>query len=631
MRQFLVFFAFFHAVALVNAQTPVYLMFDWSCFDQLEYRSNSNSEKVTVFNYHPTANDQYLLTAGEGVISSVNVPSGTITCSDFRLNDLLVDAVNRHTRQVYVVQQTTAGNYMLTPVVTAVHVARTGSIYKFYMTDCSFAADTNALNYNQNLIFSGDASVYFTGFKLCDCRLQYAFEREPGRANAKRADWEFIPGIGLISDRSGTTNAEKQNNEINLVRINGQLLDDYLSTRCQRRAPMRTTLSKWAGAPLTEPVRETYPTGTIPADLTPDDRNAATPAPATYSTTGTRQPQPVYVTQATNCTETFTYGYHVVQRGETMGTIARAYNTDVKSLCIANGITNPNRVTTCSKLRIPEVRNGVTTPGPVAQRQFTWGDINVPNTYSYNNAPAPATYNTTPATYNTTPTYNNNDGISNLPAGQVVSYSGTNYYHIVQPGEYLYGIARSHGLTEAQIRKYNGYAALGVITLYPGDQLWLVDPNEAYRNGQSLPRQPQQYNNGTTQQPQQYNTRTAPSSGPLFIESPTDGNYIRDDRNNNNNNNNQQFSPRGNYYDESPQVNPLTPQQYNNASYYNTGRDNRGAPSHFNEHIVKYGETIGSIAQSYGLSVRDLIRYNEKTEKEALIPGQKVLIPRWTY
>jgi LysM repeat protein len=605
MKQFIAIFLLSFLQAATFAQTPVYLMFDWSCIDQLDYRSNNGGEKVTVFNYYPTANDQYLLTAGEGIISSVNIPAGTIKCSDFRLNDLLVDVVNRHTRQVYIVQQTTAGTYMLTPIISAVHIARAGSVYKFYMTDCSFAADTNSLSYNQNLIFSGDASVYFTGYKLCDCRLQYSFEREPGRTNAKRADWDFIPGIGIVSDRSGTTNAEKESRGLTLVRINNQLLDDYLATRCQRRPPLRTTLSKWAGNPLPEPTRETYPVGTIPSDLTPDPRSTGGAAPVTYSNvSGSKQVQPVYVTQPTNCSESFVYGYHIVQRGETMNTIARAYNTDIKSLCMANGITNPNRVAICSKLRIPEVRNGITTPGPVAQRQFNWGDITVP-------APAPTTYNTNYDYYNDN--YANNS-VPNTPAGQAATSASTQYYHIVQPGEYLYGIAKLHGLTETQIRRYNGYTSIGAITLYPGDQLWLVDPNEAYRSGQSLPQQPRQYNNT--------NRNPAPS-GPVFIESPVDGNYIREEQEN------QQFAPRGDYYNNAAQV-PPTPQQYNN-NQYQDNRTNKNAPTHFNEHIVKYGETIGSIAQSYGLSVRDLIKYNEKTEKEALIPGQKVLIPRWSY
>jgi|GEM_PF-988859 len=589
----------------VFAQTPVYLLFDWNCADQLEYRTNTGG-KLVVFNYHPTPNDQYLLTAGEGIITSVNLPTGTINCSEFRLNDMLVDAVNRHTRSVYIVQQTQSG-FMLTPITIATHVARTGSIYKFYTTDYSFAVDTNNLNYSQNLIFTGDASVYFTGYKICDCRLQYSFEREAGRANLKRSNFEIIPGIGFITERTGLTNAEKENNQISLVRINNQLLDDYLATRCQRRPPLRTTMSRWAGNPLPEPTRETYPAATVPADLTPVMRNGGShpAAPVTYNT------NPTAVIQPTNCNESFTYGYHIVQRGETAAAIARGYGMDTKTLCVVNQITNPNKINVCQKLRIPDVKSGVVTAGTTAQRQFNWGDLAVPVTYNNNN-----NNRTAPATYNTPSPQNN---LNNIPAGQIINYSGTNTYHIVQPGEYLYSIARSHGINEAQIRKYNGFPAIGVITLYPGDQLWLVDPNEAYRNGQQLPPsgdRPQQYNN--TPAP----GTKSPGTGSTFIESPVDGVYIRNENENYDENN--RYTPK-NTDNTLPYVAPL-PQQYGPSNTANTGP----VPSHFNEHIVKYGETIGSIAQAYGMSVNQLISFNDKTEKEALIPGQKVLIPRYS-
>jgi LysM repeat protein len=599
---------FFAVLTQTLAQAPVYLMFDWTCTDQLEYRTNAGG-KLLVFNYHPIATEQYLLTAGEGVITSATEPSGTINCRDFRLDEMLVDVVNRHTRLVYVVQQTQTG-YMLTPIVSAMQVSRSGSIYKIYTTDCSFAADTNNLNYNQNLVLSGDANIYFTGYKICDCRLQYSFEREPGRANKRRSDIELIPGIGIITDRSGNTNAEKDNNQISLVKVNNQLLDDYLATRCQRRPPLRTTMSRWAGNPLPEPTRETYPAAspTIPADLTPVGVGGPAPAPVEHST-GNRNPTPTYVTVPTNCTEPFTYGYHVVQRGETAGAIARAYNLDVKTLCVANQVTNPNKISVCQKLRIPETKGGTVTAGPTAQRQFNWGDVNTPNQYFYTNNPPPSA-----VTYSTTPQSN---PYNNIPPGQTIGYSGTGYYHIVQPGEYLYGIARSHGLNEAQIRKYNGFAPLGTITLFPGDQLWLVDPNEAYRNGQTLPP------SGGTERPQQYNN-TTPRPTNSFIEEPTDGVYYREP---NGGGGDQQFTPR-NVNGEAPYIEPLQPQQYgyNNV---NRGGTNNATPSHFNEHIVKYGETIGSIAQTYGLSVNQLTSFNEKTEKEALIPGQKVLIPRY--
>ncbi|QHI70901.1 LysM peptidoglycan-binding domain-containing protein [Tichowtungia aerotolerans] len=48
-------------------------------------------------------------------------------------------------------------------------------------------------------------------------------------------------------------------------------------------------------------------------------------------------------------------GYeHVVQRGETLSAIAKAYNVTAKAIIEANKIKNPNRLSVGQKLFIPE-------------------------------------------------------------------------------------------------------------------------------------------------------------------------------------------------------------------------------------------------------------------------------------
>jgi len=44
-------------------------------------------------------------------------------------------------------------------------------------------------------------------------------------------------------------------------------------------------------------------------------------------------------------------------------------------------------------------------------------------------------------------------------------------------------------------------------------------------------------------------------------------------------------------------------------------------------HIVHRGESLGMIAQRYGVSVRDLIRYNHLGNPDILVAGQRILIP----
>lgn len=62
-------------------------------------------------------------------------------------------------------------------------------------------------------------------------------------------------------------------------------------------------------------------------------------------------------------------GYHVVQRGETLYCIARAYGVDPWAIAAQNGIVNVNRIYPGLVLAIPAVY--ATLPaGPVCARQF---------------------------------------------------------------------------------------------------------------------------------------------------------------------------------------------------------------------------------------------------------------------
>ena len=174
MRRFFSVLSFLSTLCIgLSAQAPVYLFFDWNCVDYLEYRTASGN-RVNGYNFRPNGDEQYLFMAGTDYITAASLPVGTVSCRDFVLGETIVDAVNRRSRQVYMVQPASNG-YSLVPLVSATQVKRNGTIYKFYTTDCSFAMDTSNLRYHQNLTFAGDTYVYFSGYRLRDCRRQYAF------------------------------------------------------------------------------------------------------------------------------------------------------------------------------------------------------------------------------------------------------------------------------------------------------------------------------------------------------------------------------------------------------------------------------------------------------------------------
>lgn len=64
-------------------------------------------------------------------------------------------------------------------------------------------------------------------------------------------------------------------------------------------------------------------------------------------------------------------GYHVVQPGETLYCIARAYGVDPWAIAAENSIWNVNRIYPGMVLAIPAAY-AVLPPGPVCARQFGW-------------------------------------------------------------------------------------------------------------------------------------------------------------------------------------------------------------------------------------------------------------------
>jgi LysM repeat protein len=591
----------------LKAQTPVYLLFSWDCMDQLEYRATYGGSGVLVYNVHPKLNEQYLLTASSETIKSATMPAGTVACRDFTMNDAFVDAINNGTRPVYMVHQT-SNDYILTRIESATFVGRNGSIYRFYMTEAAFAVDTNNLIYGQNLVLPGtDAFVYFSGHRLNQCRFQYTFHREPGRSNLKKSDLEFLPGIGFVSERSGRNNAELENRQLQLVKFNGNLLDDYLDAGCKGRVP-QSSISRWVGSTTygpsyAEPNKEVYPQKT---DESSGKYNTAPPA-----------------TAAQPCKEPYAAGYHIVQRGESMASIARAYQVEMKELAKVNKITNANKVEVCHKLKLPATAKGAAVynagTGPVAKNQSEyWGDQSMrPIESNYVNPEKPSSA-VPPVTY------------SNVPPA---TYSGGSrkQIHVVQ----LYAIAKKEGVSEARLRELNNLPPLMDVKIYPGQELRLTEDapvkitpespatqgiydtrgNNQQNQNQGLynndPRSgqvPAQYNNNyqqpvqsTWQQPVQDNNPAQSATGRPFLETPIGENY--------------QPGPGMASRDIPPPANAPTLEPARQTTY-------------FREYIVQQGDTIGSISAKYNVARQEIALANGKEMNESLVPGQRILVPQ---
>ena len=571
---------------LTAQQTPLYIMFNSACMDQLEYRYVYAGSTVNAFSLRPTANEQYILTAGSSGISSPTLPKTTVNCREYAFNDQFLNEVNNVSRQVYIVQQLSKG-YILTPVISATQVIRSGTYYLYRAPNYSFAIDTSNLVYESN-IATGSSSwyIYFNGLKIRACYYEYSFKREPTKLNQERSEFDFIPGIGLTSERTGMTAAEAENNHYRLLKINGMALEDYISGKCQTQS-----------APGTAPLSQYTPKvnyGTTP--IREEDKEKASAAINANSPMGPPLPPAL-----ANCPEYPGEGYHIVQPKETLNGIARAYNIPVKSLITWNKIKDPDKINVCQKIWLqkpPANVNAIAYKGNDGPATYSTGDQTVirQDVYWQKNAAAPA------VTYN----YNYAQPQPATAAAQPYTPPAQTLVHTVQKGETLYGIGQRYGLTESEMRRLNSFPAAGEVILKPGMQLFISDCCPANLNAQpATTTQPANYPALGTQPA--YQPWTPPAAAQPQLD-PGSG-----------------VLPE--LYSTPTTTQPVSTTAQPAATAPGTNQPAK-QPAYFQEYIVREGDTINSVAIKFKVSAQELALVNNKEPNETLIAGQRLLIPR---
>jgi len=605
MKGFSLFILITLACSALPAQAPFYLIFNKSCMDQLEYKYTYYGNSMLAYSVRPNATEQFILsTANEG-ITSPNIPKGAVSCRDMNLNQDFIESINSHKRNVYIVNQRPQGDYMLTPIIAATYVVRNGAFYMVRGLNYAFALDTTRLVNETNLATGNSSSyVYFTGMKFRDCLMEYSFRREPAKTNMERSDFEFIPSLGLTSERTGINAADAETNHMRLVKVNGQVLDDYIAISCGGKSSQAgSTISPWTppvdyGKPVAVPIGPpTY------AEMNKEDASMQNKV---YNQVYTQNP----ATGLINCTEAPGEGYHIVQPGDNIKAIARTYGVTEANLVGWNKIKNPNKIEICQKiwLRKPPLGNTMLSKGDATARVQAPVDGSakkVMNQSAYwdnreQQSKSPAQYSTpgqpqnyAPAQYSTTVT----------PSPKAAQTQ----IHRVKSGDYLYKLAKQYGCVEECIRRANNMPLEGDVPLWPGQELIIPECTCTVNKQKGVQQQPVQSSILTTpaqyNTPVQYNTPAYTNPKPAyqntFIERPV--------------NDNQPSAQRYDY------TQPPQPQAVNPA-------DDK-SDTYFTEHIVQQGETVNSIAYKYRVSASELAQVNGINATESLMPGKRLLIP----
>jgi LysM repeat protein len=590
------------AFSAAFAQSPLYILFNTQCTDQLEYKYTYQNLVTSAYSVRVSANERFILSAANEGITSPTLPKGAINCRDLGATPGFMDMINNHTRNVYMVHQRAQGDFLLMPLIAATNVVRNGAFYLITAPNFSFALDTTKLVNETNLATGRSQSyVYFTGMKFRSCLIEYAFRREPATAGQERSDFEFLPALGITSQRSGKNASEAEANHVRLIKVNGIALDDHIDMACDDKPSTAGTKI----SPYTPPVTYSTPANTPTTSYKEPNKedasiqaNAANAArPATYSTNG-----------VVSCPEPFGQGYHIVQPGENLKAIARTYGKKDTDIIRWNNIKNPNRIEVCQKIWLQEppktAPSTAATKGveaPKNAQTLTDSQRKVVNQADLlKNGTAPAQYSTTTQTQ---PQYYNQPQTTTqvTPAPAAAAVQPTT--HKVKSGDYLYKIAKQYGCVEECIRKANNFPPEGDVMLWPGQELIIPEctctmpANTAAKvqktTAPQTQTQPQTVAPQTT--PQQYTTQGTVTPQPQTVAPQTTP----------------QTTPQ-----TQPATNPIEqPKQEDTSNTY------------FTEHVIQVGETLNSIAYKYRVSAAELAQLNGVNPNDQLVAGRRLLIP----
>jgi LysM repeat protein len=617
----LAFTAFLAVSAQLIAQDVTYVLFNRNCMNQLEYRyaysrSKDDNSSVWAYSIKPNVQEHYIfMTEGAGHYSP-ELPSGTITCRNLSLDDAFAADINRKTQQMLIVFQRQSGGYWLMPVRSATLVARNGSRYWVRTQQSSFQFDTLRMINEQNVAVAGSpTAAYFSGAKLNNCLMEYSFHCEPVKGGQLHSDFQFIPSIGITNDRTGNSAAQAMENELQLVRVNGKPIAEFITEQCPD-GPGKIAISRYEkpanyGDPRFEADKEI-------SSIMQSEQKGERPVEHNIGLAGSIQ-----------CAEDWEPGTHIVQKGENLRAIARTYKVAEQDLVKWNKIQNPNLIEVCQKiwLKQPPANRNASTKGaaatkPVQHDQQQARDRGGKTVKMQGQEVAQGMAPKTPAkSYDPVRPlaydYSAADEPASLPDG-----SGARI-HTVHRGEYLYKIAKMYNCPEECIRQANGMEIEGDVPLNIGQKLVIpecvcVAYGKTYRPG----------NTASATAPK---GGTAPKPAPTVTKQTARRNLLDEPE-----------RPKAYDYEEQA-AKPEKDNTYEESPLYGTDEAARTAGNRsgtgksadnkkekvqlFREHHVKQGETLGSIASKFRVDASELSQVNGLDPKEPLVPGKVVLIP----
>ena len=643
----LLFCAYAHSASL-------YILYDQSCMDRLEYVSLNGEGKGDYIVYHVNTSPGVKVVLEVGAESTTPQdfsPAQIIKCNNAIFDEKLVNAINSNIERVFMVVKKGNNRYYISPITFAARFLQANDYILYDSPEYRFQFDMQMGTIGENIAYKNpNAVVHFEGMLENECSGTLLFLQKAEFAGNSHTNIELIPEVGISEVRSGINAADAMKNILRLERVNGKKLDRYLRQLCKG---------------IDEPDEEEVIV----------DNNSLTNQPTII---GQQNTPPVTTNKGVtpSAAETFiattsskpAKEFHNVKKGETLFRISKQYQVSVDQLKAWNNKGNSNTIYVGENLRV----------APAGGSQPTQP------TRSQNPQEMPK-----PASVGSLQPPSNTFGSRGMGGG---NGSSNRNYHMVKPGETVASIALNYGYTEKRFREFNGLnnnevAKIGqalktsdcecpqpnpvssttkepeVISAgrlrpseFSSSQGRIIQQNNNSPSGVIQSRGNDSYNSqnsntGRAYTPKEYNYLNTP----LFLDRPSTPPPAAAPAPTTNRNRQaaaaptqrREYSSQGDFYSITGQrtessTNSETP-QFNNRGIissnlsgrqpssngfqeYNTTGSRRIQAASRDFYVVQEGDTLFSIARRYSMTVEQLRAINDLGANEVIIPYQKIYL-----
>ncbi|NET31393.1 MAG: LysM peptidoglycan-binding domain-containing protein [Cyanothece sp. SIO1E1] len=451
--------------------------------ERLEYQSpNKSVDPFVAYQINVGDGEKVILEIGqESRNTTSKLPTPTVGCDNGVFNLSMVQKINAHIDEVFLVVKKNNRRYTVSPVNFATHFMVKEDVVSVYSPKYKFEFNTKEGAIGENISRESTADVFFEGRLEKECTGAYVFRQIAQGSRTPYTDLVLIPEVGIIEMRSGQTLDQALTNGMQLTKVNDDKFDDYLEEKCEESLSDNVLANTKPGQ---SGGTEVTPSGPIGYDMTVKQGNVRQRNNNTVNTRPNTTPIPQSANQVGGTNQ-----YHIVKKGETLYRISKQYNITVGQIKAWNNL-NSNLIKTGSQLMVGTV-------APTANNSANNVASTVPNTVSNSNNPVANTNSQKPryypAPYNTT--YRPNNTVENPASNEVFTARGGQNSYIVKPGDTVASLAMRFGYTESKFRTINNLGSNDYVKI--GQELKTNDCN--------CPTQTSSYPNTTTEVPQEFN------------------------------------------------------------------------------------------------------------------------------